>query len=295
MTYVPGQILSRSANCIAQPLAPASPTDSSGRGLAPPGMAGLPVLLGHSQQSQPQLQLPLKNNRSRKGRGEGNSVNAPMGSPAGLAEFGQGCGEDMSVASMFLQFQSAFLQGAEVAGGFLPEDGGFLPPPGFEEFVQALPPQSEPSSATVTPTCAASAALGLLDTSAWSAEKTKMKPFSSPLAPPVAPPMTKLAKTAQPACNLKPPRASVAGKVADGSLASLGSANHAQRKCKPCAFMHKDGCASGSQCRFCHLCPLGEKKTRTKERKDRWQTARQVRAERQDQQLQQQQQQQHQQ
>mmetsp|Transcript_165324 Transcript_165324/g.530657 ORF Transcript_165324/g.530657 Transcript_165324/m.530657 type:complete len:295 (+) Transcript_165324:81-965(+) len=289
MTYVPGQILSRSANCIAQPLAPASPTDSSGRGLAPLGLAGLPVLLGHSQ--QPQLQLPLKNNRSRKGRGEGNSVNAPMGSPAGLAEFRQGCCEDMSVASMFLQFQSAFLQGAEVAGGFLTEDGGFLPPPGFEEFVQALPPQSEPSSATVTPTYAASAALGLLDTSAWSAEKTKMKPASSPLAPPVAPPMTKLAKTAQPACNLKPPRASVAGKVADGSLASLGSANHAQRKCKPCAFMHKDGCASGSQCRFCHLCPLGEKKTRTKERKDRWQTARQVRAERQDQQLQQQQQQ----
>jgi len=184
MTYVPGQILSRSANCIAQPLAPASPTDSSGRGLAPLGLAGLPVLLGHSQ--QPQLQLPLKNNRSRKGRGEGNSVNAPMGSPAGLAEFRQGCCEDMSVASMFLQFQSAFLQGAEVAGGFLTEDGGFLPPPGFEEFVQALPPQSEPSSATVTPTYAASAALGLLDTSAWSAEKTKMKPASSPLAPPVA-------------------------------------------------------------------------------------------------------------
>mmetsp|Transcript_119162 Transcript_119162/g.332481 ORF Transcript_119162/g.332481 Transcript_119162/m.332481 type:complete len:160 (-) Transcript_119162:255-734(-) len=37
--------------------------------------------------------------------------------------------------------------------------------------------------------------------------------------------------------------------------------------CKPCAFVHKGGCASGFACRFCHLCPPGEKRARKKERK----------------------------
>lgn len=45
---------------------------------------------------------------------------------------------------------------------------------------------------------------------------------------------------------------------------SVGSLNHADGTCKPCAFMHTKGCQSGADCSFCHLCPPGEKKRRAK-------------------------------
>jgi len=48
-------------------------------------------------------------------------------------------------------------------------------------------------------------------------------------------------------------------------LPTVGSANHHIRRCKPCAFLHK-GCQSGVSCKFCHLCELGEKKRRKKEK-----------------------------
>mmetsp|Transcript_82906 Transcript_82906/g.208962 ORF Transcript_82906/g.208962 Transcript_82906/m.208962 type:complete len:368 (+) Transcript_82906:64-1167(+) len=48
---------------------------------------------------------------------------------------------------------------------------------------------------------------------------------------------------------------------------SKGSINHAVGKCKPCAFVHRDGgCDAGAACLFCHLCDAGEKKKRRKER-----------------------------
>lgn len=47
-------------------------------------------------------------------------------------------------------------------------------------------------------------------------------------------------------------------------LVSLGSVNHELGTCKPCAFIHTKGCQSGAECPFCHLCPPGEKKRRTK-------------------------------
>ncbi|CAE7175980.1 rlmJ, partial [Symbiodinium pilosum] len=50
------------------------------------------------------------------------------------------------------------------------------------------------------------------------------------------------------------------------SLPSVGSMGHDEGACKPCAFVFKKGCDSGSQCTFCHLCPPGEKKRRSKER-----------------------------
>jgi len=41
-------------------------------------------------------------------------------------------------------------------------------------------------------------------------------------------------------------------------LASVGSAGHKHGLCKPCGFFHhEDGCASGADCSFCHLCPRG--------------------------------------
>lgn len=46
-------------------------------------------------------------------------------------------------------------------------------------------------------------------------------------------------------------------------LPSVGSALHADGKCRPCAWYWKpQGCANGSTCRHCHLCPRGELKTR---------------------------------
>jgi len=51
---------------------------------------------------------------------------------------------------------------------------------------------------------------------------------------------------------------------------SVGSAGHAARRCKPCAFYHADkGCANGQNCTFCHLCEPGEKKRRQKQKWER--------------------------
>jgi hypothetical protein len=49
-------------------------------------------------------------------------------------------------------------------------------------------------------------------------------------------------------------------------LSSVGSAGHSAGTCKPCAFIWKDGCASGANCQFCHLCPPGEVKRRKKDK-----------------------------
>lgn len=46
---------------------------------------------------------------------------------------------------------------------------------------------------------------------------------------------------------------------------TAGSRGHSLRMCKPCAFVMK-GCQSGVDCKFCHLCEVGEKKRRKKEK-----------------------------
>lgn len=48
------------------------------------------------------------------------------------------------------------------------------------------------------------------------------------------------------------------------ALPSRGSSGHQRGDCKPCAFMTTKGCASGIDCRFCHICGPGEKKRRQK-------------------------------
>lgn len=50
-------------------------------------------------------------------------------------------------------------------------------------------------------------------------------------------------------------------------LPSKGSALHAYRACKPCAFFYQEGCSNKEQCAFCHLCEPGERKRRKKERR----------------------------
>lgn len=47
--------------------------------------------------------------------------------------------------------------------------------------------------------------------------------------------------------------------------ATVGSSKHSLGQCKPCAFAWKpEGCNDGSQCKFCHFCPPGEKQRRKK-------------------------------
>jgi hypothetical protein len=57
-----------------------------------------------------------------------------------------------------------------------------------------------------------------------------------------------------------------------------GSAGHMLGKCKPCAFVFKDGCESGVNCEFCHICTPGEKKRRKKERRSVRHYEREIRA-----------------
>jgi len=55
--------------------------------------------------------------------------------------------------------------------------------------------------------------------------------------------------------------------IQKGTLPSIGSAGHRLGRCKPCAFIGTKGCNSGTDCRFCHLCEVGEKKRRQKEKR----------------------------
>jgi len=48
---------------------------------------------------------------------------------------------------------------------------------------------------------------------------------------------------------------------------TVGSMNHRVGACKPCAFLHKQGCGNGVNCEFCHLCDPAEKKRRQKLKK----------------------------
>jgi len=69
-----------------------------------------------------------------------------------------------------------------------------------------------------------------------------------------------------PACG---PQMAHVSEPALGSseLPSKGSALHAYRACKPCAFFYQEGCSNKEQCAFCHLCEPGERKRRKKERR----------------------------
>jgi len=55
--------------------------------------------------------------------------------------------------------------------------------------------------------------------------------------------------------------------LGSAALPSRGSALHAWRACKPCAFVFQEGCQNKELCDFCHLCEPGERKRRKKERR----------------------------
>lgn len=63
------------------------------------------------------------------------------------------------------------------------------------------------------------------------------------------------------------PVTAVSHPPASDKLPSLGSFGHDLGQCKPCAFLHTKGCSSGAMCKFCHLCDVGAKKRRQKEKK----------------------------
>jgi len=50
-------------------------------------------------------------------------------------------------------------------------------------------------------------------------------------------------------------------------IPTVGSMDHRLGTCKPCAFLHKQGCSNGVHCLFCHLCDPGEKRRRQKAKK----------------------------
>lgn len=53
---------------------------------------------------------------------------------------------------------------------------------------------------------------------------------------------------------------------------TIGSKGHFYGTCKPCAFLYTKGCGNGASCSFCHLCDVGEKKRRGKEKRAAKQT-----------------------
>lgn len=50
-------------------------------------------------------------------------------------------------------------------------------------------------------------------------------------------------------------------------LSSIGSAMHDRGACRPCAFFHTRGCENAFACPFCHVCGIGEKKKRLKDKR----------------------------
>jgi len=84
-----------------------------------------------------------------------------------------------------------------------------------------------------------------------------LSPSSQNVGPPGLPlPRTPPGLQQQPAI---PPPANL-GLLA--GVASVGSLGHELGRCKPCAFIFKEGCLSGIECKFCHRCEPGEKKRR---------------------------------
>lgn len=89
---------------------------------------------------------------------------------------------------------------------------------------------------------------------------TAMMP-SGPPAVAVLPPRVPAPPCLSLAAQLPDPRL----EVGSAQCQSVGSADHFRGKCRPCAFFHNRGCESGKNCKFCHLCPAGEKKRRQRD------------------------------
>jgi hypothetical protein len=112
------------------------------------------------------------------------------------------------------------------------------------------------------------------------------QPSVVPPPPPTSPPkifqMWENPEMEQAIVDAPSKSASVALRLADsiqapelGSAPTVGSVGHHFGNCKPCAFLHKQGCENGTNCQFCHLCDAGEKKRRQKMKKAQLQSMKQ--------------------
>lgn len=55
-------------------------------------------------------------------------------------------------------------------------------------------------------------------------------------------------------------------EVPQATFPTVGSYGHQYGVCKPCAFAwREEGCKSGAECAFCHLCPSNEKQRRKRQ------------------------------
>lgn len=89
--------------------------------------------------------------------------------------------------------------------------------------------------------------------------------FVQPLLPAAMPGMQIAPVLARPAAVTLRLAEALEPAVGFPGIPTIGSAGHALRKCKPCAFAWKEsGCQSGASCKFCHLCDPAEKKRRRK-------------------------------
>lgn len=61
----------------------------------------------------------------------------------------------------------------------------------------------------------------------------------------------------------KPPSGPALGSL---ELPSVGSAEHAAGRCKPCAFFHTKGCDNDLACHFCHICGPEVRRARKQEK-----------------------------
>lgn len=66
-----------------------------------------------------------------------------------------------------------------------------------------------------------------------------------------------------------PPGLPAPAQLSAVAAPSMGSAGHATRECKPCAWFWKaNSCSNGKDCKHCHLCPDNEIKRRKKAKLD---------------------------
>lgn len=135
-------------------------------------------------------------------------------------------------------------------------------PPGLEEYAMSkIPPppgledQVPPRPAVASP-WAAPPGLGC-----------DGAPPPPPKMPPVVPPPVFAAPEVLTVENqrfLDGPPGTLASITGTANTTSAGSEGHGHGTCKPCVFVHKQGCERGPACPFCHLCDAGEVSRRRK-------------------------------
>jgi len=165
---------------------------------------------------------------------------------------------------------------------------GVGPPPGLEDFAAAAPAnealystlpstvqerlvQSAPAS--FDEECLPSGLLHCIDelhpehldlASAACAHYSWEMPPCPPLHPAMQPHMSAVFREASVLCLSQ----ALQPQWCSAQCPTAGSIGHWSGECKPCAFFHTKGCATGIACTFCHLCGPDEKKHRKLNKKE---------------------------